>query len=686
MNRPSPVLRWSFQTKVLVPVLVFLVILPVLTLWIVNRHIDEQVRTDARQTLATADAVFRNSLEIRARNLVSRFRNTVNEPRFRAVAQLGDAGTMQDFLHTALDEFGEETEIALFFTAPDRMLASARRDATLSPADFARGAADIIAPAFAGGANAGVIHAGSRVFNVVAVPVVGTDRTNVVGTLTLGIHLGLNAARELQSLTHTEVLLLAEDQVAASTVQQPDPGFLTRATAASGSAHPVVLNGEHFLALNGSFDESAPQRGFRYILLSSYEGRLQALRRTQTTLVVINFAGILISAIVVWLLIRRITQPLRVLRAGAEAVGHGDFSHRVQQYSHDECGELAVAFNSMTASVENSHATLQQAVDTLRATQAQLLEREQRLRESEEELRLIIASARDHAIFTLDEPGRVVRWNPGAERLFAYDLEEAQGMAYANFFTPEDRQSGLPERVLALATAGGRHGFEGWRVRRDGSRFWADVTVSRLPDSTGKGAVGFVEIARDITVRKEAEEALRRARDAAEAASRAKSEFLANMSHEIRTPMNAVLGFTSLLMEQKLAPAQLELAGTIRTGAEALLVVIDDLLDLTKLEAGNLEIRAQDCDLRSCIEKVAGGFRERLRAKTARARGALRAGSAAHRHGRRLPRAPGPQKSRGERSEVHRARAHRDHARACARGRGGSDAVYRERHRNRHSA
>src|SRR5690606_974845 len=142
-------------------------------------------------------------------------------------------------------------------------------------------------------------------------------------------------------------------------------------------------------------------------------------------------------------------------------------------------------------------------------TQAQLLERELRLRTSEEELRLIIASARDHAIFTLNESGRVVRWNPGAERLFAYAADEAQGIPYANFFTAQDRQAGLPDHTLALATSGGQHAFEGWRVRRDGTRFWADVTVSRLPDSSGTGTAGFVEIARDITVRKEAEEALR---------------------------------------------------------------------------------------------------------------------------------------------------------------------------------
>jgi PAS domain S-box-containing protein len=604
-NTAQP-LRWSFQTKVLVPVLAFLVLIPGITLWIVNEHINEQMRLEARHALATADAVLRNSLEIRARHLVSRFRNTVNEPRFRAVAQLGDAETMSDFLRASLDEFGEEVEVTAFLTAPDRVVGGARRDAAMSVEEFARSAADVIASALEGSAGAGVVHSGNRILNVVAVPVMDAERASVLGSLSIGVRLGVNALQELQSLTNTEVLLLADNQIAASTVLRLEPALLLGLKP--GEPQPVIVEGEHFLAQSGTYESGGVQRGVGYVLLSSYEGRLQALRRTQATLIGISLAGIVLSTVAVWWLIRRITQPLRKLRASAEAVSRGDFSQRVEQFSNDECGQLATAFNHMTASVQTSHATLERAVATLRSTQGQLLEREMRLRESEEELRLIIASARDHAIFTVDPKGRVVRWNPGAERLFGYKAGEAAGLSYASFFNTEDRSAMRPDRLLAATAAEGRQSFEGWRVRRDGSCFWADITVCSLHDPAGKGTTGFVEITRDITVRQQAVEALRQARDTAEAVSRAKSEFLANMSHEIRTPMNAVLGLTSLLLDQKLPPAQQEIATTIRSGAEALLSVIDDLLDLTALEAGNLELHPQDFDLRTCVERVAAQF------------------------------------------------------------------------------
>ncbi|MCB1123629.1 MAG: hypothetical protein KJT03_18900, partial [Verrucomicrobiae bacterium] len=107
-------LRVSFQTKVLLPVLAFLVLVPVITVWTLDRHIESSGQEDALRSLTTVRAVFRNSLEIRERNLNERFRNMVNEPRFKAVAQLGDTQTMQAFLQDALNEFGSEVQMILF--------------------------------------------------------------------------------------------------------------------------------------------------------------------------------------------------------------------------------------------------------------------------------------------------------------------------------------------------------------------------------------------------------------------------------------------------------------------------------------------------------------------------------------------------------------------------------------------
>lgn len=599
-------LRWSFPAKVLAPVLVFLVLIPCATLWIVSRHSDEQMRTEARHTLATADAVLRHSLQLRARHLVSRFRSTVNEPRFRAVAQLGDSAAMTDFLRSSLGEFGEETEVAVFSTASDRVRGGARRDGAMSPEEFARATAAIIVRAFDGDVSTGVIHTGGRIFNVVSVPVVAADHGPLLGTLTLGIRLGLSAARELQALTHTELLLLAGPQVAASTMRSLEPALLHQVMADESGA--VVIEGEHYLARAGRLDEVGAQRGLSYVLLSSYEARLRTLRRTQAMLLGLCLAGLVVSATAAGLLLRRFTRPLRELRNAVDAVSRGDFSQRVDAGSPDECGRLATAFNHMTASVQAAHAELEHTIGTLQTTQSQLLEREQRLRKSLEELRQIITSAHDHAIFTLDLQGRVVSWNPGAERLLGYSATEAAGLAYASFFSTEDRAAARPDQLLAAAVREGQQSFEGARVRRDGSCFWADATISALPHSSGKGTTGFVEIARDFTVRQETIEALRRARDKAEAASRARGEFLASLSHELHTPMQAVLDLASRWLDQKQPGSHQPIASSIRSGAEAALTLIEDLRNLTRLEAGNLEIHRQDFDLRTCVERAAAPF------------------------------------------------------------------------------
>jgi PAS domain S-box-containing protein len=306
----------------------------------------------------------------------------------------------------------------------------------------------------------------------------------------------------------------------------------------------------------------------------------------------VSLVGIVISASCVWFLIRRVTQPLRVLRDSAEAVGRGDFTRRIEQFSRDECGELAGAFNRMTDNLLTSRTELEKTVHTLRSTDA-------RLRESEEQLRLTIDSARDHMICTFNAQGGVQRWNGAAERMLGYTAAEAQGLGYASFFSPEDRATNVPERLLATAASHSREAYEGWRIRRDGSRFWADVTLSKLPDG-----VGFVEIARDATLRKEAEETLRAARDAAETANRAKTEFIANMSHELRTPMNSIIGMSSLLLDDQLPEETRDSVQTIRTSADALLEIIDDILDISKIEFGRLDLDAQPFDLCGCIEQV----------------------------------------------------------------------------------
>jgi PAS domain S-box-containing protein len=129
------------------------------------------------------------------------------------------------------------------------------------------------------------------------------------------------------------------------------------------------------------------------------------------------------------------------------------------------------------------------------------------LRESEERFRLLVNNVRDYAILMLDPAGRVASWNQGAERIKGYKADEIVGRHFSCFYSPEDVQKGKPEHELQTATAEGRYEEEGWRIRKDGSRFWANVVLTALTDGTGK-LRGFSKITRDITERRRVEELL----------------------------------------------------------------------------------------------------------------------------------------------------------------------------------
>jgi PAS domain S-box-containing protein len=135
-------------------------------------------------------------------------------------------------------------------------------------------------------------------------------------------------------------------------------------------------------------------------------------------------------------------------------------------------------------------------------------EAERRLRESEEHLRLLVNGVRDYAIFRLDPSGQVASWNQGAERIKGYSANEIVGRHFSTFYPPEDTRNGKPERELQAAIAEGHYEEEGWRIRKDGSRFWANVVITALRDETGT-LRGFSKITRDITEHRRAEELLR---------------------------------------------------------------------------------------------------------------------------------------------------------------------------------
>jgi two-component system NtrC family sensor kinase len=380
MGGPAPKVRLSFQLKVLLPVLAALVLLPTLTFWIVNGYISRQMEDEARKSLQTADAVFLNSLDIRARNLISRFRNSANDPRFKAVALKGDPRTLTALLREMLDELRDDTEVLVFTSGQGQHVASVQRDPTASVAELEHAAAGIIRQSTEGELGSGTVSTAGRTYNTVAVPVLLSDSGQLVGSLVIFTRFTEAAIQELKSLTHADILLFAGGTLTVSTIRQPElPAELLEPVNAGATTQrilPVVLMGAHYLAQTGSYETGNSSRGFRYVLLSSYEQRLAELARTRTTLLTVSLAGILLSGLVVWFFIRRITQPLLILRDHAEAVGRGDFTRRIARIADDECGAVATAFNEMTGNLQASRADLEKAVGTLKTTQAQLIQSE----------------------------------------------------------------------------------------------------------------------------------------------------------------------------------------------------------------------------------------------------------------------------------------------------------------------
>lgn len=383
-EHPPPRFRRSFQTKLLVPVLGFLVLLPMITLWIVDRHIDEQARLEAEQTLTTARAVFLDSLRIRERSLVARFRAVVNEPRFKAVAQLEDARTLTAFLDALLGEFGEETERAAFAVDPGRTLATAHRGAAGDVGGFAEAADPLTRRSFTGQVSVGIVSIPAGIFHAIAVPVFLREDGPLLGVLTFGVRLGPSALQEFRSLTRTEIVLAspgASGPVGTLDPTMADADELVQLARlldedGAGGVRQLLWGGRHYLALAGGLAGSTTDGGFRFVLLSSYEERIEALKRTRLLLAGVSLAGIIVCGGLGGLLIRRLVHPLVVLRDSAEAVGRGDFSHRAPVASSDEVGQLAEAFNRMIDSLQASRAELEKTLQTLREMQAQLVQSE----------------------------------------------------------------------------------------------------------------------------------------------------------------------------------------------------------------------------------------------------------------------------------------------------------------------
>ncbi|MEP6715473.1 MAG: PAS domain S-box protein [Terriglobia bacterium] len=243
-----------------------------------------------------------------------------------------------------------------------------------------------------------------------------------------------------------------------------------------------------------------------------------------------------------------------------------------------------------------------------------LAEQEVRLRDSEEHYRCMVASIEDYSVLKLDPGGRIVSSTHAAGRISGNDAGEIFGKHISCLFTREDIACGHADEVLVIAAAEGRVDEEGLRVREDGSTFWAAVSITAMRDEGGR-LRGFCKVTRDITERKQAEQQLVSALRCAEQASRAKSDFLATMSHELRTPMNVILGMADVLWESNLNADQRQCVEVARRAGSGLLALIDNILDLSKFDAGGIELERTDFDLRVLLDEVVKAIAPKARAK-----------------------------------------------------------------------
>jgi PAS domain S-box-containing protein len=222
---------------------------------------------------------------------------------------------------------------------------------------------------------------------------------------------------------------------------------------------------------------------------------------------------------------------------------------------------------------------------------------ESRLRHSEERKAAILETALD-CIITIDHTGLVTEFNPAAERTFGYSLQDAVGKPLHELIVPPEYHDAHCRGIQHyLKTGDGpvlNKRLELPAVRADGSRITVELAVTSIP---GESNPSFTAYLRDITQRKQDEKALQEAKEEAEAANRAKSEFLSRMSHELRTPLNAILGFGQLLEMDELDALQTESVEQIMHAGQHLLGLINEVLDLSRIESGRMDLSLEPVDL-----------------------------------------------------------------------------------------
>jgi PAS domain S-box-containing protein len=233
---------------------------------------------------------------------------------------------------------------------------------------------------------------------------------------------------------------------------------------------------------------------------------------------------------------------------------------------------------------------------------------------------LFVSSVVDYAIFMLDPAGNVVTWNEGAQRIKGYKADEIVGRHFSLFYPVEDARNRKPDWELEVARREGHYAEEGWRIRKDGTRFWASVVITAVRDETGR-LRAFGKVTRDLTERRkqdarrhaEREGEAQRLRDHAAGMAeleRAKTEFLNLASHELRGPLTVIRGYNSMLEDGSIPPDQVPAVARLLEAKLAQMdLLIEQMLETARLEHNRLELSREKFDLRWAVQEQLDIFR-----------------------------------------------------------------------------
>ena len=231
---------------------------------------------------------------------------------------------------------------------------------------------------------------------------------------------------------------------------------------------------------------------------------------------------------------------------------------------------------------------------------------EETLRQNEERFRLLVDGVKDHAIFILDRDGRVVSWNTGAQSIYGYTSAESSASTSAISARPRTSRAMRPVARSSARAIDGRFESEGWRVRKDGTRFWADAHVTALFDNEGRPR-GFAKITRDLTARRRLE--------AMQENEQQMNEFLAMLAHELRNPLAAIVNALGLMRGGTPVDDPSDLRAVIDRQATHLTRIVDDLLDVSRITRGKIALRKEVVDFNGVVASALASCRPLIEAR-----------------------------------------------------------------------